>query len=384
MMAIRGRSGEECQVADYIIDQLNRAGPGPRKFSIARDNAHKRSHIGGACGNLIVKIPASPGHTRAPRRLMMAHMDTVPICIGCKPVRRGGRIISADTSTGLGADDRSGCAALLLAATRIMTDKLPHPPLTFLWTVQEEVGLVGARNVAISKLGKPKLAFNIDGGSPTTLVIGATGAFRMMINIKGIAAHAGGHPEDGVSATAIASLAIAQLHRDGWHGRIKKGNRRGTSNVGFFNAGEATNVVTETAALRAEARSHDRTFRKRIVAAYKKAFDDAAKKVSNDDGRCGKVSIDIRHDYESFVIEKTQPCVAAAALAIERAGSKTTYRTVNGGLDANWMNDHGIPTVTYGIGQHNIHTVDEYLDIDQFHLGCRVVLNAAVGDCGVL
>jgi tripeptide aminopeptidase len=49
-------------------------------------------------------------------------------------------------------------------------------------------------------------------------------------------------------------------------------------------------------------------------------------------------------------------------------------RISNGGLDANWMVRHGIPTVTIGAGQNNIHTVDEYVDLDEFAAGCRMTL----------
>ena len=46
-------------------------------------------------------------------------------------------------------------------------------------------------------LGKPKLAFNFDGGSPAKLTIGATGGYRMTIDIQGLASHAGNRPERG-------------------------------------------------------------------------------------------------------------------------------------------------------------------------------------------
>ena len=76
-----------------------------------------------------------------------------------------------------------------------------------------------------------------------------------------MASHAGVCPEQGVSAIAIASLAIADLVRGGWHGLVEKGKSRGTSNVGFIHGGEATNVVTDRVTLKAEARSHDPKFR---------------------------------------------------------------------------------------------------------------------------
>ena len=84
--------------------------------------------------------------------------------------------------------------------------------------------------------------------------------------------HAGVAPEEGVSAIAIAGLAIAQLHKDGWHGQIVKGKRRGTSNIGFIHGGAATNVVTDRVQFKAEARSHDPKFRKQIVQAIERAF----------------------------------------------------------------------------------------------------------------
>ena len=93
---------------------------------------------------------------------------------------------------------------MLATAMELLDRDLPRPPLTFCWFVQEEIGLQGARNVSLAKLGNPPLAFNWDGGGPAKLTIGATGGIRMRIDITGIASHAGGAPEQGVSALAIA------------------------------------------------------------------------------------------------------------------------------------------------------------------------------------
>ena len=98
------------------------------------------------------------------------------------------------------------------------------------------MGLWGARTVKASDLGKPKLAFNFDGGDVDKLTIGATGGERLDITIEGIPSHAGVAPEQGVSAIAIASLAIASLHQEGWHGLVQKGSKRGTSNIGVINS----------------------------------------------------------------------------------------------------------------------------------------------------
>jgi tripeptide aminopeptidase len=292
-------------------------------------------------------------------------------------VRKGKYVVSANKETGLGADDRSGAAILLTTVLAILGSKLPHPPLTFVWSVQEEVGLFGARYVRLSKLGKPRLAFNFDGGTANALKIGATGGYRMTIEIDGLASHAGNRPEEGVSAIAIASLAIADLVNGGWHGLVSKKDGDGTSNVGVINGGEATNVVTDHVHIRAEARSHDPKFRQRIVKEIESAFERAAATVKSVNGTSGRVRFDGRLDYESFRLNRDEPCVAAAAAAIEAENLIAEFAITNGGLDANWLTAHGIPTVTLGCGQQNIHTAREQLDIAEFHKARRIALRLA-------
>jgi len=375
LLAIPGPSGGETRVVKFIRQQLTRAGVPPN--ALKNDNAHRRSALGGEIGNLVLRIP---GTVRAPRRMLSAHMDTVPICVGTKPKRRGNRVEAVDPQAGLGGDDRAGVAVLLSTALSIVRQRLPCPPLTFLWTVQEEVGLHGAQHVGLSMLGKPKLAFNWDGGSANGLTIGATGGYRMKIQIRGIASHAGGHPEQGVSAIAIASLAIADLVDHGWHGLIEKGRNRGTSNVGVIEGGAATNVVSDFVQIHAEARSHQPEFRKRIVKEIERAFQKACKRVRSSDGRRGEVSIEGRLDYESFHLAKDESSVQVATAAVEALGGEVEYTIANGGLDANWLTKHGIPTVSLGCGQNNIHTVAEWLDLKEFHRARRIALHIATGE----
>ena len=374
LMAIAGKSGAEAGVAEYITGQLR--GAGVAAELIATDKVHMRTPLRGDTGNLVLKLP---GTRRGPRRLLAGHLDTVPICVGSKPVLRGRTVRAAGRDTGLGADNRAACAALLAAALEITERGLPHPPVTFCWFVQEEVGLHGSQRVSKAFLGNPRLAFNWDGGSAASLVVGATGAYRMQIEVQGVASHAGTAPERGVSAIAIAARAIADLDRGGWHGKIEKEGNSGTSNVGVIHAGEATNVVTEQATIRAEARSHDPAFRKRIVREIDQAFRRAASKVISSEGITGRIKVVASQDYESFKLTLDEPCVVAAAAAVEAAGSRPEYRIADGGLDANSLTARGLPTVTMGVGQRNAHTVKETLDLDDFELACRVALRLATG-----
>src|SRR5690606_31285223 len=156
------------------------------------------------------------------------------------------------------------------------------------------------RHASPSKLGKPSLCFNWDGGAPNIAVIGATGDDHLDITIHGLASHAGGHPEEGVSAVVIAAMAIADLQQNGWHGLIEKGRQSGTSNVGSIDGGAATNVVADLLTLTAECRSHNPRFRARIVEAYRQAFEKAAAEVKNVHGESGRVTFQVRDKYESF------------------------------------------------------------------------------------
>ncbi len=372
LLAIPGPSMQEAALMEFIRDRLLEAGADPS--ALRSDDTHRRSPFGGQAGNLILRLP---GTVSGPRRMLMAHVDTVPLCQGTRPLRRGDWIVPAQTSTGLGADDRAGTAAVLFAATEILRRGLPHPPLTFLWTVQEEIGLYGARHLRLGLLGRPRLAFNFDGGSSEKITIGATGGYRMTIRVEGVASHAGNAPEKGVSAVVIAALAIADLHRQRWHGRIQKPDGSGTSNIGVIQGGEATNVVTPLLTLRAEARSHDPVFRKKILKAIVQAFRRAARSVANAEGRTGRVRIEGHLDYEAFRLPTDDPSVRAAQRAVEQVGGTPRLAVSNGGLDANWMTARGIPTVSLGCGQVNPHTTSERLQVSEFQRACRVALQLA-------
>ena len=372
MMAVPGRSGQESRIAEFIRRQLRKAGA--PAAAIDTDNAHRRTILPGETGNLVLKLP---GTQRGPRRLLMAHMDTVPICVGSRPVQRNGFVVSDNHDTGLGADDRAGCAVILNAAIQVLRRRLPHPPLTFCWTVQEEVGLQGARMLNLSMLGRPRLAFNWDGGAPEKLTVGATGGYRLTIHVRGIASHAGGAPQHGISAIAIASLAVAKLVRDGWHGEIRRGRNYGTSNVGAIQGGEASNVVTESVLLKVEARSHDPAFRRRIVRQIEHAFQQAARQVRNVAGDRGQVEIEKRLDYEAFQLNPREPCVLAAERAIRATKRQPQHAISNGGVDANWLVARGIATVTMGCGQLNQHTTKEALNVTSYLDACQIAQRLA-------
>ncbi len=370
LMAIPGKSCEESLIAQAVVDILRSAGIA--ESHITFDTAHKRTPVAGQVGNLIVKLP---GNRKLPRIMLSAHLDTVPICVGCQPKKVGNTIRSANNQTGLGADDRAGVAAVLIALLETLEASESHPPMTLCFFVQEEIGLQGSRALTVSKLGNPQLAFNFDGGDPHKMTIGATGGERMKFRLHGLSAHAGLAPEQGASAITAASVAIAKLHKERWLGAVKKSGETGTSNIGVIQGGSATNVVANYVEVTAEARSHNSQFRTAIADAIEQSFVNAAAQVVSSHGVAVRAEVERRVDYESFQLEPDSAPVVLAEQAIKETGTLAKQAISNGGVDANWLVRHGIPTVTLGCGQRNVHTTEEALMIDEFLTACIVARN---------
>jgi tripeptide aminopeptidase len=366
LLALEGASGRESGVSRAIEKKLLSAGC--KRSWIRRDDVHERIPADFETGNLIVKLP---GTIVGPRRLFMGHMDTVPLCRGAVPLRKGNRIVSRG-NTALGGDNRTACACLVTMVESVLKHGLPHPPTTVLFTVGEEVGLWGARLVKLADLGRPKLGFNVDSGAPAEFVVGAVGADRWEVEVRGRCAHAGVHPERGVSATLIAARAIADVAARGFFGKITKGKRRGSSNVGRIQGGEANNQVTDRVSITGESRSHDERFVATITEVYRKAFERAAKSVKDHRGRSGRVRFRSRVDYAPFKLDPRAEVVKRARATARSLGLPTRLFAADGGLDANWLNARGLPTITFGAGQHSPHTVEEFVDVREYIDGCRL------------
>jgi putative aminopeptidase FrvX len=108
-------------------------------------------HLSGAPPLRGIFVPRDSGRTRAPAALTVWFgVDSATL------VSRGARVGQSITSykradrllgsriTGRGSDDRTGTAALLFAIRRLNPDSLSHKVI-FVWSVQEEGGLNGAR-----------------------------------------------------------------------------------------------------------------------------------------------------------------------------------------------------------------------------------------------
>ncbi len=130
-------------------------------------------------GNLIVRKPATPGKEKRPGVILQAHVDMVPQAnagtahdFAADPIRprvEDGWVKA--TGTTLGADNGIGAAAMLAL---IEDTAVAHGPLEFLFTVEEEIGLNGARAVAPGVL-RGSILLNLDSEDDGRITIGCAG-----------------------------------------------------------------------------------------------------------------------------------------------------------------------------------------------------------------
>ncbi|HXX07659.1 MAG TPA: M20/M25/M40 family metallo-hydrolase [Pseudolabrys sp.] len=376
-LSVKGVTGEEKAIAATVSAELKKVGV--PASAIRFDKVNKRIALPTQTGNLVVNLKGTrPG----PRLAFSTHLDTVPLCAGAKPKRKGERIVS-DGKTALGGDNRTGCAVLVTLAETLLKHKLPHPPITLLFTVREESGLHGARELDVAELNGATMCFNVDGGPAAELITGAVGQENWEVEVVGKASHAGVAPEKGISATLVAATALVEAQRGGWFGKVTKPEGQGTSNPGIFGgkdgkaAGDATNVVTDYVYVRGEARSRDAKFAAAIAEAYEKAFKKAESEVKDAAGETANVKFSKQHAYPPFNLNEDSPILNHAKRAAESIGFTPKIVFSNGGLDANWLVKHGIPTVTIGAGQKEVHTIKEYVDLKEFADGCRMAVALA-------
>ena len=127
--------------------------------------------------------------------LLCAHMDTVAPGEGVKPIVDGD-IIRTDGTTVFGGDDKSGCAIICETIHQLREQNIAHGPVDAVFTICEEIGLLGARNLDLS-LFEAREGLVYDSDSPGYLFVRAPAAKALRFTVRGLEAHSGMAPERG-------------------------------------------------------------------------------------------------------------------------------------------------------------------------------------------
>jgi tripeptide aminopeptidase len=322
--------------------------------------------VGGNTGNVIARFAGTISH--AEPIMMSAHMDTVVPGEGVKPIVEGD-IIRTDGTTVLGGDDKSGVAVIIETIRCLQEQSIPHAPIDAVFSICEEVGLLGAKHLDLSKV-RAKYGIVFDSDDPGFLFTKGPSANHFEFKIFGLESHAGVAPEQGISAIRIASEGIAAMKL----GRIDEVT---TANIGVIRGGEATNIITNLVTLRGEARSLDEDKLNAQTEHMIKCLTDAAEKYEvTVDGVTtkGRVESQVTREYYAMDVPDSSRVVQLVLGAASRMGLDVRTLASGGGCDANIFNRKGIECANLGTGMRAIHTVKEWLDVKDMYASAEMTL----------
>jgi len=329
----------EAQMATELLRQLRELG-----LAAYTDDAGLR--VGGDTGNVIAKLDGSKDK---PTIMFSAHMDRVTPGLNIKPVIRDG-VIYSDGTTILAADDVAGIAAIIEAVQSIREQGIAHGPLEFVFTIVEEGGLHGAKNLDYSQFAAD-FGYALDSSGPVgSIIVQGPAQDKIDAVIYGKAAHSGVNPEAGISAIMAASHGLAQMKT----GRI---DPETTANVGVIKGGTATNIVTDKVEILAEARSLNNDKLDAQSAHMRECLERGAQAFG------ARAEVKIGRMYSAFRLDEAAPVVELFKRACQQIGLYGYPMPSGGGSDANIFNANGIPTGNIGIGYQKVHTTEEHIAV---------------------
>src|SRR3989440_9142656 len=348
LAAIASPPGEERPVTDVVTRYLRDLGLTPDEDPF---------------GNVYARIEPTAEGTPL---FFCAHLDTVPPDGSLEPVLGEDGVIRNAGGTILGADNKSAVVAMLEGARRVLAEGRPQAGIELLFTMQEEIGLLGAAAFDHTRL-HAQLGYVYDQAAPIgEIILRAPWAQGIEGTFHRPASHSGMFPEEGRSAIQAAARAIADL-------RLGRVDDETTANVGVIAGGTAGNIVPEWCTFLAEARCHDD---RRLNDLVQEMIDTVTFAAS--EAEC-EVQTELRKSYRGYRFAKSDDVVQLAAQALERCGHTVSYALSGGAAAANAFNERGLRRVDLANGMTDIHTPDERISVAD--LEAMVDVTVALVEC---
>lgn len=364
LASLESPSRKEGRLAAHLADLFSRE----LGAEVFHDSSQRET--GSEAGNLVVRIP---GRRTATPLFFNAHMDTVEPCKGVKVVFEHG-VFHSDGTTVLGADDKAAIAILVEVARLLEEEGVSHGPIEYVFTVCEEVGLLGAKAFDPSLI-QARAGYALDTVDPDVLINQAPAATRFRIKVLGRASHAGLNPEQGIHAIRIAAEAICRIPL----GRLDEDT---TANIGVIHGGKATNIVPEEVEVQGEVRSHDEKRLQEVQDGILSAFHGVVQahrppphEMATRTGKALPVAqAVVFNDYPRMHVDEAHPLVVSALDAARALGRDLRVEKSGGGSDANVFNGKGLATVIMGIGMQKVHTTEEFIRLDDMVSTVQLVM----------
>ena len=352
LVKIDSVSREEKEVADFLVKKLKDLG-----LEVTVDQAGEK--VKSNSGNIIARLKGSV--KKATPIMFSAHMDTVVPGKKIKPICEGEKIVSSG-ETILGADDKAAIAALLEALQIIKENNILCGDIEIVFSICEEIGLEGAKNLDISSLNA-QMGFVLDaGGQVGKIITTAPSQNSLQIIIYGKSAHAGSNPEEGINAIQVAGFALSRIKL----GRI---DEETTANIGIISGGKATNIVPDKVTLKGEVRSRNEEKLEKHTERLKKITEDTAQEFK------AKAEVKINREYSCYNLSSDDQVLKISMKAAKDMGLQPELCPSGGGSDANVFNKKGFPSVVLAIGMEKVHTVDEYILIKNLKNTAEYILS---------
>ncbi|OAV45553.1 peptidase T [Lewinella sp. 4G2] len=357
------------------------------------DDAHLDEH-----GYVYATLPASPGGEDAPTICFCSHMDTSPDASGknVKPIVHenyqgqdlilpddpnvvlrvseqrgleraiGDTIVTASGTTLLGADNKSGLAAIMTAVeTLVNTPEVPHAKLRILFTPDEEIGR-GVNAVDMKKLGAD-FGYTIDGEEYGSLQDETFSADAARIDITGVSAHPGlakGHLE---SAIKIAASIIDRLPKQGLSPETTEGKE------GFIHPIEVT-AKAESATIDLILRSFKTAELNDHKVLLENIIDDVSTNFPN-----SSIKLTVSEQYRNMkeVLDMHPEVMQLATQAIRNVGITPKPDSIRGGTDGSRLSFMGLPCPNIFAGEHAFHGKYEWASVEEMQAASDVVVEIA-------
>ncbi|MDD7380639.1 MAG: M20/M25/M40 family metallo-hydrolase [Succiniclasticum sp.] len=343
---------QERVVADILKKRLEELG------CTVTEDVESAKRLGGSAGNLVADLKGTVAG--APAILLSAHMDCVNPCAGIKPCLENG-VIRSDGTTILGGDDKGGIVAILETLRCLKEQNLPHGDIQVIFSVSEEQGCAGIKNLDTALL-HADMGFALDSsGRPGKIIYAAPGQNKIFTKIHGKTAHGGIAPEKGINAIKKAAEILIDIPT----GRI---DEETTCNIGIIHGGSATNIVPDLVEVAMDCRSRNpeklENLTDKIVTAFKQGGEKAQV----------PVDVEVRSSYKPYCLAKDSAVIELAAKTAKALQLPVDITATGGGSDSSHFNGYGVPCTVLGTGMTNVHTVDEILLEEDLYMTCEWTL----------
>jgi len=356
LVRIKSPSGDEREIVEHVREILSGLG-----LEVEVDDSGKK--YGSNSGNLTALLKGDDPDIMP--IFMGAHLDTVTLNGEVIPYMYDGIIRNKNSKCILGGDDKVAVAAIIEVLRYIIENNIKTGDIYIIFTISEEIGVVGAKYVDLDKVGA-EYGFVFDShGDIGTIYNQAPYQNSIDAEFIGKAAHAGIEPEKGINSIKAAAIAISNI-------RFGCLDHETTANIGKINGGVARNIVPENTKIMLEARSLKESKLEKVTEKMIGSL-----KGASDDTGC-KLKYKLIREYDGFNIGPEEIPLKIALNAIKEIGIDPVVESSGGGSDINVFNSKGKRAVNLSSGMEDVHTNSEYVKADQLEKLAQLILEISI------